>query len=145
MDRKSLESGFVFAALLLVAVCYFEYKAGFLNRGEYIALAAYIPVLISAFLFGIKFSRWYIPIEGEKLITDLLLVPLCVVLGSVIVASFIFSLASMLLGGVGPNFINQFLSGALFPGLVFIIGTWHILLVGGLASSIYLGRSNKCF
>ncbi|MBB3166958.1 hypothetical protein [Simiduia aestuariiviva] len=145
MDRRSLESGFAFSVVLLVAVTYFEHKAGFLNRGEYIALAAYLPVLIGAFMFGIKLSHWYVPIAGTKPIMELFMVPLCVILGSVVVASFIFSLASMLMGGIGPNYIEQLLSGGLFPGLVFIIGTWHILLVGGLLSSIYLVYRQKCF
>ena len=145
MDRNSLESGFVFSALIAVAVIYFEVKAGFLARKEYFALSAYLPAILGAFLFGIRFAKWYQPVEGEKLYMELLLVPLSVIFSSVVVASLIFSLVSISLGGIGSNIVMQYLSSAILPAIVFVISTWHILLFGGIASSLFLGWRNKCF
>lgn len=145
MDRNSLESGLVFSALMAVAVIYFEAKAGFLVRKEYFALSAYLPAIFGAFLFGICFAKWYQPVEGEKLYMELILVPLSVIFFSVLVASLIFSLASISFGGMRPNIVMQYLSSAIFPAIVFVVGTWHILLFGGIASSLFLGWRNKCF
>lgn len=142
---KSIESGLVYSVLIGIAVGYFDAETGFLDRGEYIALFAYIPAVAVAFIAGLKLSSWYLPVKEEKPYLELFLVPLLVILFSVVMASLVFSFASMVSAGAGPDFVKQYLASAILPAVIFIIVTWHILLIGGVISSLILGGRNKCF
>ena len=74
LKSKGIEVGIAYGLLLFFSVFYFEYKAGFILRQEYIALFAYIPVVIVAFFVGVKFAYWYNSIEGESSNMEIFLV-----------------------------------------------------------------------
>ena len=145
MKQNVLDSGLVFGLVVSSAVIYFEVNAGFLARREFVVLTAYVPAIIGAFLFGIRFGSWYEPIDGEKPYMELVLAPLAVISSSVAIASLTYSFTSLLVGGISGGFIKQFLTSALFPAIVFVIVTWHILFVGSALSSVYLGWRRKYF
>jgi len=65
----------------------------------------------------------FVPATNGVASAEIFLIPLCVVTFSIVVASLMFSFAFMVIDGAGPNSIKQYFISALFPAIVFIIGT----------------------
>ena len=142
-DKIKIASSIAYAISLAVSVVFFEYHVSFLSEGKYIALSAYISVVLFAALIGYRFSYWYFPIENLQPKLEVFLVPIIVVFLSSFCAGLTFGIATEIsLIGKGSKLFESLRLG-IFSGAMFIIGAWPALLFSNITASIFIVAYQK--
>lgn len=137
--KLKIASSICYAIALLIAVVFFENRAGFLLEGKYSPLIAYTAVIIIAGLTGYRLSHWYLPLEEKKAYMEFLLVPVIVVFVAVFSAGLIFGLIDEALVNIQHYSLVDALSVAVYSGIIFVAATWHVLIMGVFSASFSIG------
>lgn len=131
-------SAFGYGALAILSVSYFENRGDFFDSLGSLVLVPYLAFVCGSGLIAYFLGSWYVR-SSETGIFEVLAVPAMVILCSAATAGVLFGIAAFASGDTSPySTFAETLAGGLAAAMMFVLGTWLVLLLGAFVVTAWL-------